>query len=179
MTPSFIGAIYAFGGNFAIYGFALCQGQLQSIAENSTLFTLIGTTFGGDGVQTFGLPDLRGRLPIGQGTGPGLPPYVIGQAAGTENISLNVNTMPAHTHTLNSSTIAGTTATPAANSSYLAAPYTGTVPDAMYNAVTTGVVPMNNATIVNAGSSLPFSIIQPVQAMNYVISLYGIFPSRN
>jgi microcystin-dependent protein len=177
MNPSFIGAIYIFGGNFAINGFALCQGQLMSISENDTLYSLIGTNFGGDGVQTFGLPDLRGRVAIGQGQGSGLSPYVIGQLSGTENVTLTTNTMPSHTHLINASSSAATTSA-ATTSSYLAVTVSGTTPETFYNTAAANAT-LSNSTIGNAGSSIPVSIIQPITAMNYVISLFGIFPSRN
>jgi microcystin-dependent protein len=177
MNPSFIGAIYIFGGNFAIYGFAFCQGQLMAISQNDAMFSLIGTTFGGDGVQTFGIPDLRGRLPIGQGQGGGLSNYVIGQQSGTEQVTLTSNTMPSHTHLINASSAAGTSAAPS-TSSYVAWPTAGTAAEKFYNTAAANTT-MNSVMIGNAGSSIPFSIVQPVLAMNYVISLFGVFPSRN
>jgi microcystin-dependent protein len=141
------------------------------------LYALIGTTFGGDGVQTFGLPDLRGRVAVGQGTGPGLSPYVIGQMSGTESVTVTTNTMPSHTHLINASSSAGTTSA-ATTSSYLAATVSGTTPENFYNTAAANAT-LGSSTIANAGSSIPLSIIQPIMAMNYVISLYGIFPSRN
>lgn len=177
MNPSYIGAIYIFGGNFAINGFALCQGQLMAISQNDTLYVLLGTTFGGDGVQTFGLPDLRGRVAVGQGQGPGLSPYVIGQRSGTESVTLTTNTMPSHTHIINASSLAGTTSK-ATTSSYLAETVSGTTPKTFYNTAAANVT-LSNSTIGNAGSSIPVSIIQPIATMSYVISLFGIFPSRN
>ncbi|MFI5137333.1 MAG: phage tail protein [Sphingobacteriales bacterium] len=177
MNPSFVGAIYIFGGNFAMYGFSLCQGQLLSISSNDVLYTLIGTTFGGDGVNTFGLPDLRGRVALGQGTGPGLSTYVIGQASGTENATLTSSTMPSHTHLVNANSATGSASTPASNS-YLAAAYSGSTAEDFYSAAS-GNATLAGTTIGHTGSSIPFSILQPVLAMNYVISLYGIFPSRN
>src|ERR1700733_15048189 len=99
MSQPFIGQIIMFGGNFAIQNYAFCNGQLMNISDNTTLFNLIGTTYGGDGVQTFGLPNLQSRVAIPQGTGQGLLTYVLGQAAGSENISLNTQQMPQHPHT--------------------------------------------------------------------------------
>ncbi|ASU34282.1 phage tail protein [Mucilaginibacter xinganensis] len=177
MNPSFIGAIYIFGGNFPIAGFSFCQGQLVAISENDTLYTLLGTTFGGDGVQTFGLPDLRGRMIVGQGQGPGLSQYVIGQRSGVENVTLTTNTMPSHTHLINANSGAGTTST-ASTSSYMAAVVSGTTPENFYNTATPNAT-LAASTLSSAGSNIPFSIVQPVLAMNYVISLYGIYPSRN
>jgi microcystin-dependent protein len=177
MNPTFVGSIYIFAGNFAINGFQLCQGQSLSIAQNEVLYVLIGTTFGGDGQTTFNLPDLRGRVAINQGQGPGLSNYVIGQASGTENVTLNANQMPSHTHLVNASSAAGTVSVPTP-SSYVAAPYTGTTAEKFYNTAATNAT-MSNSVIGNAGNSLPFSIIQPVLAMSYVISMFGIFPSQN
>jgi len=177
MSPSFVGSIYIFGGNFAIYGFALCQGQLLPIAENDVLFTLLGTTYGGDGVQTFGLPDLRGRLPIHMGTGAGLNPYVIGQSGGTENVSLSVSQIPSHTHLINANSASATLVIPT-TSSYLGASNIAGAAEKFYNPGPSNAI-MSNAMVSSTGSSIPISIVQPVLAMNYVISLYGIFPSQN
>src|ERR1700761_1175929 len=101
MNPSYLGAVWLFGGNFAPYGFNYCDGSLVAISNNEALYNLLGTTYGGDGVNTFGLPDLRGRVAIGQGTGPGLPAYVLGQKAGTETVTITSNQMAQHTHLLN------------------------------------------------------------------------------
>ena len=101
MDPSYIGVVWLFGGNFAPANFNFCDGSLQSIAENEALFTFLGTTYGGDGINTFGLPDLRGRAAVGQGTGPGLSTYVLGQRAGAENVTLTTGNLAAHTHLLN------------------------------------------------------------------------------
>jgi microcystin-dependent protein len=98
MDSPFMGQIQAFGFNFAPRGWALCQGQIMSISQNTALFSLLGTNYGGNGVQTFGLPDLRGRVAVGQGQGPGLSPYTIGELAGSENVSILISNMPSHTH---------------------------------------------------------------------------------
>ena len=107
MAEPFIGQIIMFGGNFAIRGYALCNGQLLSIAQNTALFSLLGTTFGGDGRTTFGLPDLRGRVPVHMGQGPGLTNYSLGQSAGAEQVTLTVNQIPAHTHTATANAVNG------------------------------------------------------------------------
>src|ERR1700736_4946531 len=99
MPNPYIGQISMFGGSFAPVNYAFCNGQLLDIANNNALFSLLGTTYGGDGVTTFGLPDLRCRLPVHQGTGQGLSPYVLGQAAGNENVTLLTSQMPSHNHT--------------------------------------------------------------------------------
>src|SRR5580698_4709556 len=118
MNPSYIGAVWYFAGTYAPYGFALCNGALISISENSTLFVLLGTTYGGDGVNTFGLPDLRGRATMGYGQGPNLNNYNIGQAGGTETITLTINNLAQHNHLVSAGTSA-TTQAPTANSSYI------------------------------------------------------------
>ena len=108
MEP-FIGMIVQFGGNFAPRGWALCDGQLMSIAQNSALFSILGTTYGGDGRTTFALPDLRSRVPIHPGQGPGLSRYVLGQAGGVESVTLTVNNMPSHNHSFSGSSSVGST----------------------------------------------------------------------
>jgi len=177
MDQPYIAVIFAHSATFAPYGWALCQGQLQSIAQNEALYALIGTTFGGDGVQTYGLPDLRGRIPVGQGQGPGLSNYVLGQMSGTENASILSGNMPSHTHNVNVVNAAGNVAIPVAGNN-LAGTYAGA------NAVNFYATGTPNATLAPstvglAGNSIPISIIQPILAMNYIIALFGIFPSRN
>jgi len=171
MEPSYVGAIWMFGGNFAPRGFAFCNGSLQSIAENEVLYVLLGTTYGGDGVQTFGLPDLRGRVALSQGQGPGLSNYVLGQMSGTEQVSLTANNMASHTHLLNVGTSA-TTATPASNLYFNQLTAGGTAQTVYSDAAP-------NSTISLAGSNIPFNIVQPITTISYVISLFGIFPSQN
>ncbi|HZT30483.1 MAG TPA: tail fiber protein [Bryobacteraceae bacterium] len=162
-----------FGGNFAPTGWALCNGQLLPISQNTALFSILGTTFGGDGISTFALPDLRGRVTVHQGQGPGLSPYTIGQSAGTENVTLLSSQMPAHNHVINA-TESATTSDPA-----------GAVPaneaanrTMIYGATPDGTV-MNAAMCGNAGGSQPHSNIQPYLCVTFIIALQGIFPSRN
>lgn len=169
----FIGTIKAFGFNFAPRGWALCQGQLLPIAQNTALFSLLGTTYGGNGTTTFALPDLRGRMPIGQGQGPGLSNYVMGQMGGTENTSLIANNLPAHSHTLNAYSEAGDVASPA--NALLAT--SGTL-DPEYRASGTGVTMAAGAIGVTGGGQ-PFNNVQPYLVVNYSICVNGIFPSRN
>jgi microcystin-dependent protein len=177
MDQPYIGAIYAFAGNFAILNYAQCVGQLMSISENQTLYTLIGTTYGGDGQNTFGLPDLRGRLPLHQGTGNGLSTYVMGQIAGTENVTLTNNSMPSHTHLVNGNNTGGATSTGTATS-YLATVSASETQNLYTNGVTPNAT-LASATIGNSGSNIPFSIIQPVLTITYLMALFGVFPSRN
>jgi microcystin-dependent protein len=177
MSPSYIGAVWMFGGNFAPVDFAFCDGSLQSIAENATLFNLLGTTYGGDGQQTFGLPDLRGRAVISQGQGPGLSNYVLGQKSGNETVTLTTGTMAGHSHWLS----AGPTPTQQAptTSLYVAAVTTsaGTAVPFYSNAAPT--VQLVGSTISATGNNIPFDILQPFLVVSYVIALYGIYPSQN
>lgn len=176
MASPFLAQIMIFGGNFAPRGWAYCAGQLISISQNTALFSLLGTMYGGNGQTTFGLPDLRGRVPVGEGQGPGLSPYTIGEMAGTENTTLITSNMPAHTHpataTVKSSDQAATDTLPTGN--YLA---DGNQYSASQNS--TMKSDMVAVTVSPAGSNLPFSTMQPFLVMNYVIALQGIYPSRS
>ncbi|HEX9953436.1 MAG TPA: tail fiber protein [Rubricoccaceae bacterium] len=175
----YIAELTIFGGNFAIRGFAFCNGQLMGIAQNTALFSLLGTTFGGDGRVTFALPDLRGRVPVhasnGQ-AGPGLSPIQLGQVSGTENTTLLSTQIPQHIHTVPGTPVSsapGTTPDP--NGAYLAQSAAGI---AQYVADTpTGALP-GTATGI-AGGSQPFSIRDPYLGLNFLIATQGIFPSRN
>jgi microcystin-dependent protein len=178
MDQPFVGAIFAHAGTFAPYGWKLCQGQVLSIAENDVLFSLLGTTYGGDGVQTFSLPDLRGRVPIGQGQGPGLNNYVIGQRAGTETVSVTSSQMPSHTHNVNVYNAQGTVPTPT-SASYIAGSYTPAAAALNFYDGAAGNTTLSPTTVGTAGNSIPLSIIQPILAMNYIIALFGVYPSRN
>ena len=168
-----------FGGNFPPRGWAFCQGQLLSIAQNTALFSILGTTYGGNGQTTFALPDLRGRVPLGPGQGPGLSPYTLGQQAGTENTTLTQNNLPSHSHSLNGSTSGqANAAVPTGN--FLGV---GKVPSSsetinIYNSAASGAV-MNAGSIGLTGGSQPFSILQPYLCVTFIIALEGIFPSRN
>jgi len=200
----FLGEIKMFGGNFAPRGYAFCQGQLLSIAQNSALFSLLGTTYGGNGQTTFGLPDLRGRVPVGQGSGGGLSPVVLGEVGGGENVTLTLNQMPTHNHTVTFAgqvTATGQAAIPAtasATATTQAAPGTGTVlgpiaaggrPGSLYatSAAETTLAPFNiscsgnvpAATVGLSGGSQPVSVRNPYLGINFIIALEGVFPSRN
>jgi microcystin-dependent protein len=178
MSQPYVGEIRIFGGNFAPAGWAFCDGQLMSIAENEVLFQLIGTTYGGDGQETFAAPDLRGRVPMHMGTGSDGVTYIEGQSAGVETVTLTPNQMPQHTHALLVSGAAGNVSTPVGQ--YLASqgpagstqvfayvPYTGTTQ-----------VALNPATFMPAGGSQPHENMQPYLGLNFIISLYGIFPHQ-
>ncbi len=168
----FVGEIKLFGGNFEILGHAFCRGQLLSISQNSALFALLGTTYGGDGQTTFGLPDLRGRVPISQGTGPGLSPRTIGEASGVENVSLTTGQIPAHNHLL---LAAGSTANSSdpSNNRWASQPSLG-----QYETVSSGSN-LKTTALGSTGGSQPHNNLQPYIAINYLIALEGIFPSRN
>jgi microcystin-dependent protein len=171
-TP-YLGNIMLFAGNFAPLGWVLCNGQLLSVANESALFALLGTTYGGDGQNTFGVPDLRSRVPIHQGQGSGLSNYVIGQQAGTETVTLTSNQMPQHTHTVAVSSNTATTGTPSASVTL------GVAAVEMYIADTPdGAMNPQSISLAYAGPQ-PHDNIQPYLALNYVIATQGIFPSRN
>ena len=168
----FIGEIMMFAGWFPPKGWADCNGQLLPIAQNQALFSLLGTTYGGNGVTTFALPDLRGRAPIHFGQGPGLSDYSLGEMGGTETVTLNINEMPAHTHALRVDTANGTTAT--ANGAYLARDPAGTP---AYGNGSAGV--LANAAVATVGASQPHSNLPPYTAIRYCIALVGVYPAQN
>ena len=181
MSEAFIGEIRAFAGNYAPAGWALCNGQLESIAQNQALFTLLGTTYGGDGQTTFALPDLRGRLPVGQGQGPGLSPYTIGQRAGTESVTLLQNQLPAHNHLVQASTATGNVSAPGP-SVVPAAPDAPSQTETFYAVPGTSAVnpvTMLAAAIGPTGNGLPHENRMPTLTVSFIIALNGIFPSRN
>lgn len=172
-VETFLGEIRMFAGNFAPTGWAFCQGQLLPIAQNQALFSLLGTTYGGDGRTSFALPDLRGRVPVGFGQGPGLSNREIGEKFGSELVTLNINQMPSHNHTVNAVTTEGNQNLPTnslpANTKALDKEYS----DA--NANTTMKATMVNPT----GGNQPFGVSQPSLGVNFIIALQGIYPSRN
>lgn len=175
MAQPYIGQIIAVGFNFAPVGWMLCQGQTLSIADNSVLFTLIGTTYGGDGVNTFALPNLCGRVPINQGQGQGLSPYVIGQLAGTENVTLTTNQLGSHTHSLMASSQPGSSNTPG---NTVALAQNGQTAVNMYSADAPNTT-LSSGSISAVGNSNPHENRQPFLAINYIIAVEGIFPSQN
>ncbi len=171
MAQPYIGELRMFAGNFPPNGWMFCEGQLLPIAENDVLFTLIGTTYGGDGETTFGLPDLRGRIPVHQGTGPGGTSYIMGQTGGTETVTLTSQQIPSHSHPLLASTVSGNQISPQnhvpANSPNIAY-YINDPPDGNMSASAIGQV----------GGSQPHNNVQPFLCINFIISLFGIFPSQ-
>jgi len=170
-TP-FVGQIMMVGFSFNPSGWALCNGQLLPIADNDALFNLIGTTYGGDGQTTFGLPDLRGRVPIHQGTGPGLSTYVIGQMGGFEAPTLTVNQLAQHQHVFNPAASQNEPTSDRPDNAY---PAVG----GYYASTTNSSSPMGAPTLAAAGGSQPHNNRQPFLGINFIISLFGIFPSRS
>ena len=173
MSQPFVGQIIAVGFNYAPAGWALCQGQLLAISENETLFQLIGTTFGGNGQTTFGLPDLRGRAALGVGQGPGLGSYVLGQLSGVESATLIGPQIGGHTHGLAAAATA-TTATP--SSSVVLGTPAATTP--IYATGGVGATLAAGAVSPTPGG-LPHENRQPSLTVNYIISLFGLFPLQN
>ncbi|UOQ96462.1 tail fiber protein [Hymenobacter sp. 5317J-9] len=178
-SQPYIGEVMLFAGNFAPQGWAFCDGSLLSIAQYDTLFNLIGTTYGGDGQNTFAVPDLRGRAPRHMGQGPGLSSYGIGQTGGAETATMAVAQMPAHSHQAPAST-AATTASPVG--AYSAALTATDVNGEAVNALAYGpAAALTNASFIQVqptGGSQPIAIMPPSLAMNYCISLFGVFPSQ-
>ncbi len=173
MSDQYLGEIRLFSFNFAPKGWAFCAGQLLAIQQYSALFALLGTYYGGNGVSTFQLPDLRSRVPNHMGSGAG-GTYVIGEFAGVENVSLNASQTPPHIHMLQAVNSPGTVKTPINN---LLAQSGTTYP--RYAPDGSNLVALNPASIQPAGNGVPHSNIQPYLALNYCIALTGIFPSRN
>lgn len=165
MAQPYVGELRLFAGNFAPAGWMFCDGQLLPISENEVLFQLIGTTYGGDGQNTFALPDLRGRVPVHQGNG-----YLLAETGGTESVTLTSAQVPPHTHALRASTAAATGSAP--GNALLAA--TGTV-----NSYGSGNPdqPMTAGALTPSGGSQPHDNMAPYLAVSYIISLFGIFPS--
>lgn len=166
MAQPYVGEIRMFAGNFAPAGWMFCEGQLLPISENETLFQLIGTTYGGDGQSTFSLPDLRGRIPIHQGSG-----FVLAETGGAEEVTLTVPQIPQHSHPMLASNNTGNSSLPEGN---LLAKSTSNTPYSTFSPA----VALNPASIAPAGGSQPHTNFQPYLCLNYIISLFGIFPSQ-
>ena len=198
MYESFMGSVFLFAGNFAIKNWALCSGQLLPINQNQALFSILGTTYGGNGINTFALPDLRGRIPVGPGQGSGLDIVDLGEMGGAPSLVLTTSNMPAHTHvptvtagtggspsaTLNAVSEIGNTTTPSGN--YLAA--NKAITNAGYNASGTSVelnaesikiTPLPTVTVGSTGSSIAINLMQPYIGLTYIIALQGLYPSRS
>lgn len=172
MSDAYIGEIRLFAGNFAPIGWALCDGSLLSIAQYDVVFSLLGTTYGGDGVSSFALPDLRGRLPIGAGQGPGLSVRVIGEQIGVENVTLVAANTPQHTHAL---MVGG-----AASSTSPQGQVPGTVTGFnAYTASSTAPQALNAGTVQASGGNAPHNNVMPSLALTHIICLEGIYPNFN
>jgi microcystin-dependent protein len=170
MAQPYVGEIRMFGGNFAPVGWGICDGSLQSIAENDTLFNLIGTTYGGDGQTTFALPDLRSRVPVHLGSLSGFT-YQLGEPGGVEAVTVNSSQLPSHNHAAGCTDAAGNSATPS-----------GSIPAVNTTALAYGAIPpqvaMNAGIIGNTGGNQPHTNIQPFLCVSFIISFFGIFPSQ-
>jgi microcystin-dependent protein len=171
-----------FAGNFAPVNFQFCQGQTLAISQNTALFSILGTTYGGNGTTTFALPDLRGRVPVGVGTGLGLSPIDLGEQAGVQQVTLNATNLPAHTHASSVVINAAADGRPSSDSP------AGNVFDSgsgsnIFGGAPDGSTTMNSgmatATISPAGNNLPFSVQNPYLGINFIIAVQGIFPTRN
>jgi microcystin-dependent protein len=176
MAEVFLGSLMLVPYNFAPMGFALCEGQIMAIQQNAALFSLLGTTYGGDGVRTFGLPDLRSRIPIGVATGPSVPTqYPLGSQGGVESVALNMSQMTAHSHSFNAGTVPPTTTTTAAGNvmgkNNAIKVYDNTSP-AKVNAA------FSNLATPSMGGNQPHENRMPTIAMNWIIALQGIFPQH-
>jgi microcystin-dependent protein len=193
MAESLMGEIQVYAFNFAPYQWAMCWGQIMSISQNTALFSLLGTYYGGNGTSTFGLPDLRSRVAVGYGQGPGLSNYTLGEMGGTETATMMLSNMPIHTHALiggdnvvKVSSQKGTSPTANSTTHTLGGfddtvnlqatnnAYGSSAPDVALN--TGGSI---SGTIGATGGSVPFNMMQPTLGLNYCISLYGYYPSRN
>lgn len=181
MSEYYVGEIRMFGGNFAPRDWALCNGQILPIAQNDALYSLIGTTFGGDGVQTFALPNLQGRIGVSEGQGPGLTNRVLGEMGGVETVTITSNTMPVHTHMLLASSLDATSPTASGN----ALPAKPTVTNARFYTIPVAGKPdpvptqLDAVACSSAGGSQPHENMQPFLCVSFIIALYGIYPSRN
>lgn len=172
MSEPFIAEIRIFAGNFAPRGWAFCNGQLLPISQNTALFSLIGTTYGGDGRTTTALPDLQGRAPMHPGRGPGLTAKRLGERGGTETVTLSEAQMPNHTHTLRAAVNPGDTSTPQNT-------VTGTsIGDNVYGTAA-NLVAMADQALPSAGGSQAHNNMQPYLTMNFIIALVGLYPSRS
>ena len=173
MSEPFIGEIRMFAGNFAPRGWAFCDGQLLAVSQNDALFSLLGTIYGGDGRTTFGLPDMRGRIPVHAGSGPGLSPRRLGAKGGAENVTLTVNQLPSHTHEpiKGISDIADATE-PVGK---LAAQGTSV---RLFSTAAGTAADLSSSAVPNVGGSRSHSNLMPFLCVNFIVALFGIYPSR-
>lgn len=173
MSEPFVGEIRMFAGNFAPRGWAFCDGQLLAVSQNDALFSLLGTIYGGDGRTTFGLPDLRGRIPLHAGHGPGLSDRRLGSKSGAEKVTLTVNQLPSHTHPAQASNDTANELQPASNR----VPAQALTAD-LYQS-NDPVVEMNPAAVSHVGGSRSHTNLMPFLCVHFIIALVGIYPSRH
>ncbi len=174
MSEPFVGEIRMFAGNFAPRGWAFCDGQLLAVSQNDALFSLLGTIYGGDGRTTFGLPDMRDRIPLHQGTGPGLSQRKLGSKSGGEKVTLTTDQMPSHSHDFEVSETAGLTVVSDPQGNVLA----NTAPAGIFkNEAQT--VSLASDSHVSTGGSRDHTNFMPTLCVNFIIALFGIYPSRN
>jgi microcystin-dependent protein len=172
MSSPYIGEIRMFGGSFPPNGWVFCDGQLMPISENDALFTLIGTTYGGDGEETFGIPDLRGRVPLHAGTGPSGVTYQLGEMAGVESVTLSTQQIPIHNHAFLASTENGSAVPPTGG-------VLGSLASASVFKTGTPTVSANANALTPAGGSQPHENMHPFLCVSFIMSLFGIFPTQN
>lgn len=177
MSEPFIGEIRMFGGNFAPRGWAFCNGQILSIAQNTALFSLLGTTYGGDGQTTFALPNMQGRFPMHWGSGPGLTNRTLGEVSGTESVTILTNQMPAHTHGLSAVSTDGNMDAPTGGVWAKGVDGSGNPLNLFSDANPN--TQMKVGAIAPAGGSQPLPVMNPFQCVSFIIALEGIFPSRS
>jgi len=173
MSEPFVGEIRMFAGNFAPRGWAFCDGQLLAVSQNDALFSLLGTIYGGDGRTTFGLPDLRGRIPIHAGHGPGLSERRLGSKGGAEQVTLTVNQNPSHRHDAFASATGASSGNPAGNVSANAAPTN------VYSTALALQQNMSSAAVSETGGSRSHTNLMPFLCVHFIIALVGIYPSRH
>ena len=176
MSQPFIGEVRAVGFNFAMRDWAFCDGQLLPISQNTALFSILGTTYGGNGTSTFALPNMMGNAAMQHGTGPGLTPRALGEHVGSSTVTLTVNEMPRHNHAVSGATGKAATETPGPTADSTIS--TGT-PGKLYTNTTTPVVHFSSKAIGEAGGSQAHNNVQPLETLNFLICMFGIFPSRN
>ncbi|HEX7850383.1 MAG TPA: tail fiber protein [Sphingomonas sp.] len=177
MAQPYVAEIKMFGGNFAPRGYALCNGQIVAISQNTALFSLLGTTYGGNGTSTFALPNMQGRAPVHQGNGAGIDPVSLGEMAGETSVTLNTSNLPQHTHPISGAVIASSNPgeTPASNTLF-----TNSAPNQLYaTSLGTGALNLASQSITMAGGSQPHNNAQPYLAVTFIIAMEGIFPARN
>jgi microcystin-dependent protein len=175
MSEPFVGEIRMFAGNFAPRGWAFCDGQLLAVSQNDALFSLFGTVYGGDGRTTFGLPDLRGRIPLHAGTGPGRSPRRLGSKGGEETVTVTVNQLPSHTHAMTATTGAAVGRDPVGSQQDLAPATAGG--DGYARQLQP--VAMNAAAVGSAGGRQPHTNLMPFLCVHFIVALFGIYPSRH